>query len=161
MGLLGRLFRKVPGWVRLLPPHLRPTEGQISRLETIRREAGASDAEFFAYVASHPVTTRRLQRHLYSEARTLQPHASEHELLATVLLSRWISAQQHGSDVFDLSQVPPDRLEARVSEIARGFQDIDALADAVAAEDERHPATPTPRIWAVASRITEILRERT
>lgn len=158
MRFFDALFGITPTWAKQLPSHLRPSADQVKRLEAIRREVGTSHEEFFLHIVSHPKTTKKLQRHMYTQARKQQPGASEQDLLVAVLFSRLASAQQQGTDLFGLSLVPPDQIEARIHQIAARYSNIEALAEAIVAEEMKEPAVgPAPGFEDAATRVSKIL----
>ena len=90
------IFGVAPEWVRLLPPHLKPTAQQVPQLDEIRRQLHLRHEEFASFIASRPATTKKVQLEMYRLLERAHPTSSEKELLAEVLKSRVVAAWNAG-----------------------------------------------------------------
>ncbi len=163
MGLFD-FVRGLPEWAKQLPPHLRPSSDQIRRLEAIRMEFGISHPEFLRHVAGHSETTRRVQKHSYTQIKQQMPRAQEHEVLKELLLSRLRAAAGVGMDLFGLAALAEDNAAfvARINEVVAKYPTLDSLIDAMLEEERRRDIVvpPAPGFADAARRVAEILAER-
>ncbi len=160
MGLLDFL-RGMPTWASRLPPRSRPSPKQISELETLRHAAGVSTTEFYLHIASHPETTRRVQKDIYNQIRQQQPDASEADVLKQVILSRLAALIGAGADLFDLSaqEAAGGDVDAEFDRLVRRYNSLDSLVAAMIKyeEDSGHRVPGAPEFADTARRVTEIL----
>ena len=161
----------IPRWATRLFPHIRLTDGQLERLESIRLDAGASEESMELHIQTHPECTKMLQRTLFSEMKSSDPTASDEMILMHLLYSRLLTARLQGVGLLGVNvrtlqneaNPPRDLLDAIHSAMTRrGIRTVDELADAIAADEASLPSVvPTsPRLEGAASRITDVLREQ-
>lgn len=155
-------IKEMPQWAKELPQHLRPSNGQIRRLEEIRNRAGISNSEFFMHISSHPETTHRLQRYLYDEMKRQDPSASEQDILKLLILNRLtISA---GSNLFGLETCVTDAemFDKRIQEIIEMYPNVEALTRAIVQDEKKNRwEVPTsPEFEDVAQAVTDILNKK-
>lgn len=159
-----------PRWADNLPPHIKLTSAQISKLEAVRAELGEAHEAFCWHIATHPEGSKMLQRSLFGALRTQYPTLPDGVLLAQIVWSRLMTARMQGEDLFGLapkiSTSNSEPTEADLRTILdylrqRGLLTIDALAEAIARDEEHLPSDtpPAPQARAAAQRVTDILRE--
>jgi hypothetical protein len=115
---------------------------------------------FMMYIAGHPETTRRVQRHIYRQIKEQMPDAAEPDVLKLLVMSRLRTAIGPEYAPFGLMDAP-EELEARLMKIVAKHADLESLIDAII-EDEgaRHPTIPpSPGFEDACFRATQILRE--
>ncbi len=149
-------------WARQLPPHLRPTQSQMQRLENIRRETKVGHEAFSLVIAGHPATTRRVQYHLYEQLKREHPELTDQEALAALVMSRWQTSIGAGYDLFDLGQCKSDEeVERRIQEVVRKARTIEGLVTQLTKEESKYATPPDPK-WALArAAIDQILGKDT
>jgi hypothetical protein len=161
VNFFSRALDKQPAWVRQLPPHVRPPQEQIRKIEAVRLEFCLGDQDVWTYLVGHPWTTRRTQRHIYGEMKGQAPGASEQDILQNLVLSRLDSAVATGGDLLGLARLlhDADALERRVRQIVEKHPDVETLLDAIIADElEQLPATPAiPGYEEACHRVDRIL----
>jgi hypothetical protein len=138
-----------PDWAQNLPDHIRLSSSQIERLEIIRAAVGVPHDEFHLHIVSHPECSKMLQRRLYHRYRTEQPGQTEEYYLSCIVWSRYATAQLTGYDLFGLRAALPNaealndpgRALSAIADVvrARGWRDIDEVAQAIADEERSLP----------------------
>ncbi|MBA3834111.1 MAG: hypothetical protein H0X34_19920 [Chthoniobacterales bacterium] len=161
----------VPTWATGLFPHIELTKDQLSRLESIRLDAGVSDESMELHIQTHPECTKMLQRKLFWEIKDSNPSAPDEMILMHLFYSRLLTAKQQGfgllgvsaKDVTDKANPPRSLLEAiHAVMIQRDMRTVDDFADAVVKDEESIPSiVPTsPSLEWVADRIAAVLQEK-
>ena len=155
------LFSKLPRWAKKLPPHLRPSPGQIARLEKIRKECGFDNEGFFLSILGHDETTRRAQRFFYKQIKFENPGLSDQEILKRLLLSRLITSWQNGFRLFGLSPqhgLDAEKLDKNLEIIVRKNNALESLTNAIIKEESGNEIPPSPGLEDAARRVGEILK---
>ena len=137
--ILGGIFaatlkRSDPRWVRMLPAHIRPGKDVIRELEAYRRSFHFPHEVMAARVAQSPVSTVRVQWHLFEQLGREMPSASEPERLRALVESRALPPEPHGYGM------TPDQVDA----LMRDIRSVDDVASLFVGIDELEPAGPDP-----------------
>lgn len=161
-----------PPWSQGLPQHVELSPSQIAELEVIRLGLRVSNEEFGFHIASHPESSKMLQRGIFSALREQFPTAPTEVLLALLVHSRFMAAKMSGEDLFGLNAhitaVSREPTEGNLKVIVatldrRGLRTLEGVLAAIADEEDRLPSSipPEPSARAAVARITEILARGT
>lgn len=157
-----------PAWVSHLPEYVELTSYQIQRLEIIRASIGESDAQFALHLRGHPECVRMLQTWMFTKIKHENPGLTDEVALGHLIVSRFLSAQLTGDDLFGLEGVlmRSDQTETEiisaVQEVmrSRGLRDLDDVVDAILEEEVGLPTNPpVPGNEEAARQVTLILEE--
>jgi hypothetical protein len=118
-----------PDWAEQLPEHLRPFPWQIDALERVRQQAQIPIDEFAFHIAGHPETSVAALHHSLHIVRQTNPHFSEAEASALVLLERAIKSLATDGLTFGL-ELENEDLDAaeQAQRIASRFDTFDEMA---------------------------------
>jgi hypothetical protein len=114
-----------PIWLSLLPCHLRPDNKNISKLEELRLKFNIPHKLLAMRIMSSSSTIRKTQMHSYRKHKSLNPEASEKELLKMVFRERL--------------QTPPaiEMSEKKIDETMKKINSIEDLCNVVIALEEQ------------------------
>jgi len=119
-----------PRWVRLLPRRLRPRRREWVELERLRDLFRVPHQLMALAVMGSPTTTRKVLKHCLEQLRAQHPEASNHELLASVLMSRLATPPA--------TRLSPGELQSAMLSI----HSFEGLCDFILGLDEESRALP-------------------
>ncbi|HET7550611.1 MAG TPA: hypothetical protein VFK04_04930 [Gemmatimonadaceae bacterium] len=151
MGLFNFMRPRKPEWVRALPSAIQLSPSQIARLEAIRIEVDAPNADFTQFILSQPESSRMVLKQTYLLLRQRDPNAPELVLLAQLIYSRAATAVITGYDLFGLRNLinpldPRPTSDAIIAILdmmrARELTSFWKVVDAIMLEEEKLPLIP-------------------
>ncbi len=114
-----------PRWYRVLPPHIRPPEDAIARLEELRAELGLDDEAFVIALASSAWAVVRAQEATLESLRQQFPDAEEKRLWTAVVYAR-LELKLQSPAPWD---PPPEAIQARMEKIAEIMRPLKSWDD--------------------------------
>ncbi len=157
-----RQQREMPAWAQAIDEQVRPSKPHMKTLESVRKQLGVGQDEFFEFIWTHPEMTRRVLRMLYRKRLRIDKRASREDHFATILMSRVADAsgtvKAMGFTPFGLDpSAPTEELEPQVREIASRFEDIDHLIDFILEDEEKDRIPSAESVQVAVAEIGRIL----
>lgn len=152
-----------PRWYNLLPPHLRPSEEKISKIEDFRKRNFLTDHLLFIAIGTSPWAVRKVQEFCLEQNRKIMPNVSEKELWKSVLFSRFQTKLATPSDYYPPWATPLSQEEIllridNISSIMANFKAFEDVVDYVLKMDEEEGAFSDPT--GISNELNEILNDK-
>lgn len=147
----------MPAWATALPARTRPSKAHIESLESIRQQLGVTDDEYFAFIWTHPETTRKVLRMGYRNLVRSDRSESTEDHFTALLAMRYNAATIGADEPPPLSMNLSGDMEPQIRAIVRRFDDVDELIDFVIEDEEQHRSHPVESARWAFEKISAIL----
>ncbi len=136
-------------WLNHLEPHFHPAPDKIKELENLRQLWTIPGEVFWEGIIGTYWATEQLQRKLYTEAKQMNPRASDKEIFREIITSRTENRIPLGLDMN----------EEEVDKALESINSIEDLVDFVLSKESEEVSAepPWPDPFGVKSKIEEIL----
>lgn len=128
------MFFGKPTWYKALPPHLKPPENLIAKIEHYKRGYHLSDDDLFGGIMSSSWAVIRTQEATLQNLKATHPQANERDLWAAVLLSR-LEIKMNAPAPWDPSREELMEKARSIDSIMSGIESWEQLMDYIVTMD--------------------------